>query len=39
MTISTGATRTGRLADRGRTMHVLLDDDLVLHFTKQLRLE
>ena len=27
MTISTGATRTGRLADRGRTMHVLLDDD------------
>jgi hypothetical protein len=27
MTISTGATRTGRLADRRRTMHVLLDDD------------
>ena len=27
MTISTGPTRTGRLADRGRTMHVLLDDD------------
>ena len=27
MTISTGTTRTGRLADRGRTMHVLLDDD------------
>lgn len=27
MTISTGATCTGRLADRGRTMHVLLDDD------------
>ena len=27
MTISTGPTRTGRLADRGRTMHVLLEDD------------
>lgn len=27
MTITTGTTRTGRLADRGRTMHVLLDDD------------
>ena len=27
MTISTGTIRTGRLADRGRTMHVLLDDD------------
>ena len=28
MTITTGTTRTGRLADRGRTMHVLLEDDL-----------
>ena len=27
MTITTGITRTGRLADRGRTMHVLLEDD------------
>src|SRR5271165_3119608 len=27
MTITTGTIRTGRLADRGRTMHVLLDDD------------
>jgi hypothetical protein len=27
MTVSTGTTRTGRLADRGRTMHVLLADD------------
>ena len=27
MTITTGTTRTGRLADRGRLMHVLLDDD------------
>jgi hypothetical protein len=27
MTITTGTTPTGRLADRGRTMHVLLDDD------------
>ena len=27
MTIGTGTIRTGRLADRGRTMHVLLDDD------------
>jgi len=28
MTITADSTRTGRLADRGRTMHVLLDDDL-----------
>ena len=27
MTITTGITRTSRLADRRRTMHVLLDDD------------
>jgi hypothetical protein len=27
MTITTVTTPTGRLADRGRTMHVLLDDD------------
>jgi hypothetical protein len=27
MTITTGSSRTGRLADRGRTMHALLDDD------------
>ena len=27
MTITTGTTRTGHLAGRGRTMHVLLDDD------------
>jgi len=27
MTITTRSTRTGRLADRGRTMHLLVDDD------------
>jgi hypothetical protein len=27
MTITTGSSRTGRPADRGRTMHALLDDD------------
>jgi hypothetical protein len=27
MTISTGTIRTGRLADRGRTMHVLLENE------------